>query len=149
MYLKREQNAAIFVAVSVELAVAVAVVDIDDDCRADSRFVPSPSETVLLCNDVSHWLGANLESTLWLYAVLPHGLNCRPELREGVDGAMSASRVACKVVWFIVKQRQLHASPPANELSWLLEPKFLATPAISNSQSRINVYLSRQGGFEV
>ena len=33
-------------------------------CRADSRFVPSQWETALLCNDVSHWLGANLESAL-------------------------------------------------------------------------------------
>ena len=32
--------------------------------RADSRFVPSKWETALLCNDVSHWLGANLESAL-------------------------------------------------------------------------------------
>ena len=32
--------------------------------RAVSRFVPSQWETVLLCNDVSHWLGASLESTL-------------------------------------------------------------------------------------
>ena len=31
---------------------------------ADSRFVPSQWETPLLCNDVSHWLGANLESAL-------------------------------------------------------------------------------------
>ena len=33
--------------------------------RADSRFAPSQWETVLLCNDVSHWLGAILESVLW------------------------------------------------------------------------------------
>ena len=33
-------------------------------CRADSRFAPSRWETALLCNDVSYWLGANLESTL-------------------------------------------------------------------------------------
>ena len=32
--------------------------------RADSRFVPSQWETALLCNDVSHWLGTNLESAL-------------------------------------------------------------------------------------
>ena len=37
------------------------------------------------------------------------GLNCRPGPCEGVAGAMSASRVACKVVWFIVRQRQLQA----------------------------------------
>ena len=36
-------------------------------CRADTRFAPSQWETALLCNDVSHWLGANLESALcWL-----------------------------------------------------------------------------------
>ena len=34
------------------------------DSRADSRFVPSQWETALLCNDISHWLGANLESAL-------------------------------------------------------------------------------------
>ena len=32
--------------------------------RAASRFAPSQWEMVLLCNDVSHWLGANLESAL-------------------------------------------------------------------------------------
>ena len=32
--------------------------------RADSMFAPSQWETVLLCNDVSHWLGANPESAL-------------------------------------------------------------------------------------
>ena len=30
--------------------------------RADSRFASSQWETALLCNDVSHWLGASLES---------------------------------------------------------------------------------------
>ena len=35
------------------------------NCRADSRFPPSQWETVLLCNDVSHWRGANLESGLF------------------------------------------------------------------------------------
>ena len=33
-------------------------------CRTDSRFAPSQWETVLLCNDVSNWLGTNLESAL-------------------------------------------------------------------------------------
>ena len=32
--------------------------------RADSRFAPSQRETMLLCNGVSHWLGANLKSAL-------------------------------------------------------------------------------------
>ena len=33
-------------------------------CKADSRFAPSQWETLLLCNDVSHWLAASLESVL-------------------------------------------------------------------------------------
>ena len=37
---------------------------IQQSLRADSRFAPSQWETPLLCNDVSHWLGTNLESTL-------------------------------------------------------------------------------------
>ena len=33
-------------------------------CRADSVFTPSQWEMALLCNDVSYWMGANLESAL-------------------------------------------------------------------------------------
>ena len=32
--------------------------------RTDSRFAPSQWEMALLCNDISHWLGASLESAL-------------------------------------------------------------------------------------
>ena len=32
--------------------------------RADSRFERSQWDTVLLCSDISHWLGASLESTM-------------------------------------------------------------------------------------
>ena len=35
--------------------------------RADCRFAPSQWETVLFCNDVSHWLGANLDSVLYYF----------------------------------------------------------------------------------
>ena len=34
--------------------------------RPDSRFVPNQWETALLCNNVSHWMGANLESALFM-----------------------------------------------------------------------------------
>ena len=40
----------------------------NDDCTADSRLAPSQWETSLQSNVVSHWLGANLESALWLYS---------------------------------------------------------------------------------
>ena len=39
--------------------------------RADSRLAPSQWETLLQCNTVSHWLGANLESTLYLIMTAP------------------------------------------------------------------------------
>ena len=35
--------------------------------RTDTRFAPSQWETTLLCNDVSHWLGASLTSALYIY----------------------------------------------------------------------------------
>ena len=35
--------------------------------RAYSRFAPSQSEMALLCNNVSHWQGASLESALCMY----------------------------------------------------------------------------------
>ena len=39
----------------------------DANCRANSRLVPSQWETSLQSNAVSHWLGANLKSSLnWL-----------------------------------------------------------------------------------
>ena len=42
--------------------------------RADSRFAPSQWEMMLLCNDVSHWLGANLESALIISGNHPSSL---------------------------------------------------------------------------
>ena len=38
--------------------------------RADSRFAPSQWKRALLCYDISHWLGASLESALKLYIKL-------------------------------------------------------------------------------
>ena len=43
--------------------------------RAISRFAASQWETALLCNDLSHWLDASLESALWVllaFQVLTH-----------------------------------------------------------------------------
>ena len=37
------------------------------DIRADYKFAPNQWETTLHCNDVSHRLGANLESALDMY----------------------------------------------------------------------------------
>ena len=41
--------------------------------RADSGFAPSQWETALLCNAISHWLGASLQSAL-MYVVLTRHL---------------------------------------------------------------------------
>ena len=38
----------------------------------DSRLAPSQWETALLCNAVSHWLGANLESALQFIPTMDH-----------------------------------------------------------------------------
>ena len=42
--------------------------------RADSRYAPSKWKTALLCNDVSYWLGANLESALDLNTYIRYTL---------------------------------------------------------------------------
>ena len=42
-------------------------------CRAECRSAPSQWEMALLCNEVSHWLGASLESALDLS--IPHREN--------------------------------------------------------------------------
>ena len=39
--------------------------------RDHYRFMPSQWETVLLCNDVSHWLGASQESALFPHFLMP------------------------------------------------------------------------------
>ena len=78
-----------------------------------------------------------------LHCTDPHGLKCRPGPYIELAGAMSASRGACTVVRFIVWQRRLHVSPPANELSWLLESKHLATPAIGNLGKAVSRYIAQ------
>ena len=60
--------------------------------RADSRFVPSQWEMALLCNDVSHWLGTNLESALtailvmsWIWhIILPSAISTSPVYIHGL-----------------------------------------------------------------
>ena len=43
---------------------------IPSNIRADSRFASSQWETALLCNGITHWLGASLESALNMHTVL-------------------------------------------------------------------------------
>ena len=40
--------------------------------RVESRFASSQWETALLCNDVSYWLGASLESALYIMYMVNH-----------------------------------------------------------------------------
>ena len=57
--------------------------------RSDSRLAPSQWETALQSNAVSHWLGANLESALYLCvcdeAQLGLGCDCSRRI-EGLNG---------------------------------------------------------------
>ena len=71
---------------------------LSSDMGTPQGFAPSQWETVLLCNDVSHWLGANLESALlrkeiWLvyyHRNMPLGkgdnsLTCRETVNSKTD----------------------------------------------------------------
>ena len=60
-------------------------------CRTDSRFAPSQWGTVLHCNGVSHWLGANLESAL----------HCVTELSKHRLGMTSSVFwISCNALYF-------------------------------------------------
>ena len=48
-------------------ALCLSVLEQSPNHRADTRFAPSQWETVLLCNDATHCLGASLESALQSY----------------------------------------------------------------------------------
>ena len=65
--------------------------------RADSRFAPCQWETSLHCNDVSHWLGANLESALWL-------LQCQPRYTKIWVNVLHESTET--IEWTATKQPQ-------------------------------------------
>ena len=73
--------------------------------RADSRFVPSQWQAVLLCNDVSHWVGANLESAL----------------------CYDQGKLSTRLVWTTPSVKIGNIYPillyvsPSNHCSWLLE----------------------------
>ena len=80
---------------------------------ADSRFAPSQLETALLCNDVSHWLGASLESTLRLRCIAPvypytlwrHGLETFQTLLTLCEGnqPMTLQRASDADLWCFLR----------------------------------------------
>ena len=64
--------------------------------RADSQFVPSQWETVLLCNGVSHWLGASLESALCTLKSIQ--LTCCPACRTSLIATRFWVVVICPII---------------------------------------------------
>ena len=64
--------------------------------RTDSRFAPSQWEMALLCNDVSHWLDANLESALYIFS------SSRNDLIAKVDWIHSIALVWIKQ-WYLMQ----------------------------------------------
>ena len=60
------------------------------DNKADSRFAPSQWETVLLCNDISHWLGPSLESAL------------KSHYNDVIMGAIASQVTSFTIVYSIV-----------------------------------------------
>ena len=70
---------------------------VTDSKQADSRFASSQWETALLCDDVSHWLGASLESALELtfrYILFPSLLiKCLSHCRHWFPGTSFTNMV--------------------------------------------------------
>ena len=70
--------------------------------RADSRLAPSQWETSLQSNTVSHWLGANLESTLERYTPIvdfitenQHNMNKLDNHPQVADNTCAADTIIC------------------------------------------------------
>ena len=66
--------------------------------RADSRFAPSRWETVIFCDDVSHWLGSSPETAPWPEARFPARRqrlmdNFRPKHIKGTHRLRSSWRI--------------------------------------------------------
>ena len=77
--------------------------------RADSRFAPCQWETSLHCNDVSHCLGANLESALWLLQCQPRytkiWVNVLHESTETIEWTatkQTTTKPCAYFMWFMV-----------------------------------------------
>ena len=73
--------------------------------RADSRFAPSQWETALLCNDVSYWPGASLESALLDQFLLKHwGLNKMANILQMIIlNAFSWKKAVCVLLAISLK----------------------------------------------
>ena len=67
-------------------------------CRADSRFAPSQWETVVLRNDVSHWLDASLES--WVMRMV---WPCFVLLLSFLN-SLTPGRRGCNLKWAVFKR---------------------------------------------
>ena len=83
---------------------------------ADSRFAPSQWETALLCNDVSHWLGASLESALNYGSHHFEGFFANGSVKLPGSRLLLSPRTG--TLWVI------GGAWPANLLLWLLTPSW-------------------------
>ena len=70
--------------------------------RADCRFAPSQWETALLCNDVSRWLGANLQSALGTETIAVHCFwrEIRCSFQKGFASLWLKSCEMFSLLWF-------------------------------------------------
>ena len=88
----------------------------------DSRVVPGQWEMAFLCNNASHWLGANLESSLYLYYYHLHWNVTRKPVLTIYIGSPGVNTLFCAAVVVNVLQH-IPCSKPSlymiqNNLWW-------------------------------
>ena len=71
--------------------------------RDHSRFAPSEWETVLLCNDVSHWLGASLESALHKSSQHKHNISYIPAIHISLKIQSNPFVTFRSITWLHIK----------------------------------------------
>ena len=93
--------------------------------RVDSWFAPSQWEMLLLCNDVGHWLSANLKFTLWVGAERANHTCLDWQIRKILVNISSSAGPNNTLTLYVRGPSNLGL---ARSISWLLMPWLLSLP---------------------
>ena len=87
--------------------------------RADSRFAPSQWKTVLLCKDVSQWLGASLESALIGNSLYHHTFGEKSTCFNNFGIGAATGLVVMLTHWGRDKMDAISQTTLSNTFSWI------------------------------
>ena len=119
-----------------------ALVKFKHGYRTDSRLAPSQWETALLCNDVSHWLDASLESALRIY------LNMHVERNKWTAEAWGPQSISTNIIQDqCLREKKGMALSSKQVIIWWLSPHINMGPVMwscdASSDASLNEPLNK------